>query len=370
MILQEKPNAMDIDPGNFNIESFGQAQAHLIGWNVRSKTAALKVMRKPFIILVLYVHTDSICEDRLMGNIWFGARLVSASLFESDGKGVTPLPTSIVPSNHPEDLGLVYRISETNIRRIEYGPSNPGVGLSTWPSSYEHSVSQQATVPLAVYPQTGMSYFNSSYPMFTTQQLQEVAQNFTQPSIGTLTPTMISSDPRSASMAYPQGQYLLMTTLPSMYDVQAHQPFPGMGPTYYANPNGALVNVAHGAHPVRSRGVFVRNLPHHAKQKHLEDFFRSAGTITHCVLNAKKKKISTAEVFFATEDEAKSAVKHFDGSTFLGRKIEVKLNSTDEALESSDSAPNTEAPLREGEGTSSRPGPIIVNGSIEGAFTE
>ena len=370
MILQEKPNVMDIDPGNFKIESFGQAQAHLIGWNVRSKTAALKVMRKSFLILILHVHTDSICEERLLGNIWFGARLVSASLFESDGKGVTPLPTSIVSSNHPEDLGLVYRISETNIRRIEYGPSNPSVGFINWPSSYGHSVSQQVTVPLAVYPQTGMSYFNSSYPIFTTQQLQEVAQTFTQPLIGTLTPTVISSDPRSASMAYQQGQYMPMTTLPSMYNVQVHQSVPSIGPTYYANPNGALVNVAHGAYPVRSRGVFVRNLPHHAKQKHMEDFFRSAGTITHCVLNAKKKKISTAELFFTTEDEAKSAVKHYDGSTFLGRKIEVKLNSTDEAFESSDSAPGTEPPLREEAGTSSRPGPIIVNGSGEGALTE
>ena len=307
----------------------------------------------------------------MAGNCWFGAQFISLSLWETVNSSTKYLPTPIVPSSHPEDLGLVYRISETNIRRIEYISSNSSLELNNWPFAYGRPVLASMTSPLTIYPQTALSYVNSAYPIFTPEQLQEVARNFTQgqrlygSAWATQTSPTVSPDSRQPSLPYQQGQYMSTASLPSMYNAQT-----STTPTYYANTNGALVNVAHGAHPVRPRGVFVRNLPHHAKEKQIEDFFRTAGNITYCVLNAKKKKICTAEVFFTTEDEARSAVNQFDGSKFLGRQIEVKLNRTDEASESGQSCPNTEYSLREGAGPSSRPGPIIVNGSGEGCIHE
>ena len=302
------------------------------------------------------------------------------SLWESYDKRqtVTPVPVSIVAPSPPEDLGLVYRISETNIRRIEHSPFHANVCLNNSQSSYGYPVSQ----PMAMYPQAGVTYLSSTHS--TTQQLQEAAQIFHQgqklygpawsKSIGTPSPPIVCADPRQRPVPYQQGQNISVTTMPSMHSTQAHQSLAIVGPTYYANPNGALVNVAHGAHSVHPRGVFVRDLPHHATKKQIEDFFRSAGSITHCVLNAKKKKISTAEIFFTTEDEARFAVKQFDGSKFLGRAIEVKLNRTDEASESGTSGLNGEYSRRRGAGqsssSSSRPGPIIVNGSGEGPHAE
>ena len=51
MILQEEPNSMDMDPGSFKV-----LNAQLLGWDVRSKSAALKVMRKFLLGITFYVH--------------------------------------------------------------------------------------------------------------------------------------------------------------------------------------------------------------------------------------------------------------------------------------------------------------------------
>ena len=146
--------------------------------------------------------------------------------------------------------------------------------------------------------------------------------------------------------------------------------------SYHANPDGTLVNTTQGVIPVnQSRAVLIRNINHRASPEDVRVHFSSAGIIEYCDISATRteKKKCTATLYFRTADEAKSAVRRFNGTKFMGRPVSVEVAKDDSAMKSSRSASDvavagtsspvpaarTAARLKEGQG------PLIVNGSDE-----
>ena len=163
----------------------------------------------------------------------------------------------------------------------------------------------------------------------------------------------------------PVGPY---TVMPPEQAFQSHSYTQNMqrtiniSPAYHANPNGTLVNIRHGSITVQPRGVHIRNLNHDANPKDVEEYFRSAGEIRDCqVRSSRKSKQCTAVVSFHSEQEAQLAVQRLDGTMFMGRRIEVKLDQDDGVVESSRSKLDCKAISQE-EPTSPSRGPIIAHG--------
>ncbi|MCJ1251218.1 hypothetical protein MMC30_008449 [Trapelia coarctata] len=145
--------------------------------------------------------------------------------------------------------------------------------------------------------------------------------------------------------------------------------------SYHANPDGTLVNTTQGVIPVNeSRAVLIRNINHRASPEDVRVHFSSAGIIEHCDISATRteKKKCTATLNFRSPDEAKAAVRRFNGTKFMGRPISVEVAKDDSAIRCS-RAPTDVAGPRTSETaaarTASRPtegqGPLIVNGSDE-----
>jgi len=145
--------------------------------------------------------------------------------------------------------------------------------------------------------------------------------------------------------------------------------------SYHANPDGTLVNTTQGVIPVsESRAVVIRNLNHRASPEDVRVHFRCAGIIEHCDIGAPRndKKKCTATINFRSAEEAKAAVRRFNGTKFMGRPISAEIAKDDSAIDRC-RAMSDVAVARTNEltvtHTASRrkpgQGPLIVNGSDE-----
>lgn len=150
--------------------------------------------------------------------------------------------------------------------------------------------------------------------------------------------------------------------------------------SYHANPDGTLVNTAQGVISVsESRAVVIRNLNHRASPEDVQVHFRPAGIIEHCDIGAPRndKKKCTATITFRNAEEAKSAVRRFNGTKFQGRPISAEIAKDDSAI-GRGRALSDVAATRTDELTVTRTvsrrkpgqGPLIVNGSDEGPVYE
>ena len=128
----------------------------------------------------------------------------------------------------------------------------------------------------------------------------------------------------------------------------------------HTNTNGTPINVAQGALPIESRGVFVHNLSHEATPKDVEDLFSQVGPVALCDVRkgADRGKRCNATVVFSSEGEAKAARDRFHDKPFMGRKISVRLDK--------ETTLTQETPRTTGAGTSSgsttSTGVVIANG--------
>lgn len=108
-----------------------------------------------------------------------------------------------------------------------------------------------------------------------------------------------------------------------------------MPPSYYdsayayvSNTNGLPVNLTNGIVVTESRGIFIGNLSYNVKWQDLRKFLQQAGHVVKCevpqMANGKGRGHATALFMYATE--AQRACDLFDGVTFLGRPMRVRID--------------------------------------------
>ncbi|KAI5801246.1 hypothetical protein EDC01DRAFT_514385 [Geopyxis carbonaria] len=96
---------------------------------------------------------------------------------------------------------------------------------------------------------------------------------------------------------------------------------------YITNPQGLPVNLSRGAIVTESRGVFIGNLPFNTQWQELKDFLQDAGRVVRCdvpQVNGKGKGHATA--LFDTPAQAQRACDLFNGSSFMGRPLRVRID--------------------------------------------
>ncbi|MCJ1478509.1 hypothetical protein MMC13_007189 [Lambiella insularis] len=119
-------------------------------------------------------------------------------------------------------------------------------------------------------------------------------------------------------------------------------------PDYYANPDGTPVNTTQGVVPVdESRAVLVRNINHRASLEEIKAHLNPAGLIEHCdkAISRHDARKCTARITFGTPRDAKEAVRRFNDTDFMGRRIMIDIakdDSTAERLQSLSEASLTE----------------------------
>ncbi|KAF3901627.1 hypothetical protein ABW21_db0205836 [Orbilia brochopaga] len=117
-------------------------------------------------------------------------------------------------------------------------------------------------------------------------------------------------------------------------DAYRHQP-PQMlaaippAPLVINNSAGVPVNLSHGAVQTENRGIFIGNLPYNTHWRDLRTFLSSAGNIVRCDVPRKpnNKGRGYATVLFASAEDANRACDMFNGTTFQGRQIRVRLDT-------------------------------------------
>ena len=290
-----------------------------------------------------------------------------------------------ISSSNPVSLDTIYRIRSTNLIHPISQPlpvTLPPVRtntrentslISTYGSmssqSGIHVPSSQYILPTQAMYSHILEYWNSYLQVNAQQQdqpqpiLSLYPSGWSHQSI----PSQVQLSPNQLfpPMVYPVDPY----TVPSLQQAFSPTFYPqnpqantNLNPTYHENPNGMLVNIRHGSFPVQSKGIHIRNLNHDANPKDVEEYFQPAGEIRDCqVRSSKRSKQCTAVVSFHSEKEAQLAVQKFNGTKFMGRQIEVKLDQEDGTPESSRSRSDTRKHSLE-EPTSPSRGPIIANG--------
>ncbi|KAK6355323.1 hypothetical protein TWF696_004433 [Orbilia brochopaga] len=100
-------------------------------------------------------------------------------------------------------------------------------------------------------------------------------------------------------------------------------------PLVINNSAGVPVNLTHGAVQTENRGIFIGNLPYNTHWRDLRTFLSSAGNIIRCDVPRKpnNKGRGYATVLFASAEDANRACDMFNGTTFQGRQIRVRLDT-------------------------------------------
>ena len=129
-----------------------------------------------------------------------------------------------------------------------------------------------------------------------------------------------------------------------------------------AGSNGAPINTKHGYYETNPRGIHISQLSFFTSEKDLEEFVRKAAPPIGITIkkNSNGKSKRSAQVLFASNKEARSAVEILDGQKFKDRKIRVKL---DREAYVGVPLPSTHQASRTAIRSSSANMPIMVNGS-------
>ncbi|KAF3910145.1 hypothetical protein AA313_de0208905 [Arthrobotrys entomopaga] len=100
-------------------------------------------------------------------------------------------------------------------------------------------------------------------------------------------------------------------------------------PVFINNAAGVPVNLSHGAVQTESRGIFIGNLPYNTHWRDLRTFLSPAGNIIRCDVPRKpnNKGRGYATVLFSSAREAEQACDMFNGTTYQGRQIRVRLDT-------------------------------------------
>lgn len=145
---------------------------------------------------------------------------------------------------------------------------------------------------------------------------------------------------------------LAPTTAPQQHVYQS--------PMYMSTANGTPVNVSRGAVRTEHRGIFVSGLNYKAHRKDIETLFSRAGRITAFDLQkdpATGKPKGNATVQYASAEEASTAIREFNGSSFMKMRLNVRVDTEATAI----STPTGSSLGPQAQKKSA--GPLIVNGS-------
>ena len=301
------------------------------------------------------------------------------------------MPPTLTVTQSP-GLSRSYAFSSRHSSSISNGYHSRSSSIST-SSMYESANSvidyMQAPVvqsPLLAngqlnHPNLALAQHNvaqCAYPVFRTDrssQIGQVCSPFADYNlvIGTAPPTATSAS---------HGAYNVATVprYTATYSMPVASTSAVLNYSYHANPDGTLVNTTQGVIPVsESRAVVIRNLNHRASPEDVRVHFRSAGIIEHCDIGAPRndKKKCTATITFRSAEEAKAAVRRFNGTKFMGRPISAEIakddSATDRCKAVSDVAVTRTEELTVPRTVSRRKlrqGPLIVNGSDEDSVYE
>ncbi|KAF3941684.1 hypothetical protein ABW19_dt0209425 [Dactylella cylindrospora] len=100
-------------------------------------------------------------------------------------------------------------------------------------------------------------------------------------------------------------------------------------PMFVTTSSGLPVNLSYGAVQTENRGIFIGNLPYNTHWRDLKTYLSPAGTIVRCDVPRKpnNKGRGYATVLFSSTEEANRACELFNGTTFQGRQIRVRLDT-------------------------------------------
>lgn len=214
-----------------------------------------------------------------------------------------------------------------------------------------------------------------AYQPFSNQRLGQIGQIGSQSMDNSL---LLRTAPPTVTTASHSG-YTMATAprYPATFSMPMASASTAPSYLYHANPDGTLVNTTQGVIPVNeSRAVLIRNINHRASPDDVRVHFSSAGIIEHCDISATRteKRKCTATLNFRSADEAKTAVRRFNGTKFMGRPISVEVAKDDSAIRSTRAASDIAGAVpRTSESPAARTacrskegqGPLIVNGSDE-----
>lgn len=140
------------------------------------------------------------------------------------------------------------------------------------------------------------------------------------------------------------------------YNQAAHQ-------TYFdAHLNGKSKSVREEPVVTSCRGIFIQNLSYRTTWQDLKGLLKKAGDVERCNIPLDKAERSRgfAVASYRTKDEAKKAVKAFDGVEFMGTRIKVRFDreGSDRSAERV-GTPKSSSKYRKADPSQ----PLIVNGS-------
>lgn len=122
-------------------------------------------------------------------------------------------------------------------------------------------------------------------------------------------------------------------------------------PQYVNSYTGTPINVRDGVALTVSRGIFVSGINYKAREEDVRHKFSKAGDVVKCALQTDAstgKSKGVATVLFASSAEAQKAIDRYNDSTWMDKKIKVRIDKESTTLA---------APPR------SDASPLIVNGS-------
>jgi hypothetical protein len=184
----------------------------------------------------------------------------------------------------------------------------------------------------SMQPSMSGSQFSPAQIAQYQQQQAKYQQNLQQ---------QVQYQQQQALQDYPYGQAALQQQI-----VALEQQMMGM---YVRTPNGLPVNVSKGATKTEARGVFVQNLSFKATDSQLAHYFGKAGTVAKQNFPKDPTKgflKGFGTVTYSSLEDAQRAVALFNGKDFMGRKLAVRFDTEQTALN-----PPTE------------PQPLVVDGS-------
>ena len=181
-----------------------------------------------------------------------------------------------------------------------------------------------------------------------------------QPSItgSQFTPAQIAQYQQQQELAkYQQQQALYQRQLAQYQQQQALQGYPygqagleqQMMGMYITNNAGLPVNISSGAIKTETRGVFIQNLAFKVIDSQMAQYFGKAGKVVkyNFPKDSKTGRLrGYGTVMYGSLQDAQRAVEMFNGKEFMGRKLAVRFDTEQTALN----------PPKE-------PGPVIADGS-------
>lgn len=193
------------------------------------------------------------------------------------------------------------------------------------PSAGPRPAAQQQTMYSAETSANVMS--QNSYPfqtMFTAQQPAGVQTAFMQQM-----QMQQQLQLQQQQLMYQQQQQQAMMRQAAQQQQRQQQMAAYQQSQYGRTSAGLPVNRSGGVVATEARSVFVQGLNFKAREPDVEAYFRKAGKVISCTIltdNHTGKSKGSAKVEYGSQQEAQLAISGLNGTTFMGRTIQVRFD--------------------------------------------